>query len=68
VQWFDLWRGLHLERAYRSLRLTSTAGDLAASRIGRLGRALSWSGPVLAVVDVVLVVLLLVVVILNPRS
>lgn len=59
---------LHLVRAYRSLRWTSAVGDLAASRIGTWGKALSWSGPVLAIVDVLLVIALVVVVIENPRS
>lgn len=66
---FRVWTDrLHLVRAYRSLRWTSTIGDLAASRIGTWGKALSWSGPVLAVVDVLLVIALVVVVIQNPRS
>jgi hypothetical protein len=66
---FQVWTDrLHLVRAYRSLRWTSTVGQLAATRLGRWGRVLSWSGPLLLIVDVLLVVVLLVVVILNPRS
>jgi hypothetical protein len=66
---FRVWTDrLHLVRAYRSLRWTSTVGDAAADRIGQWGKAMTWSGPVLVILDVLLVVLLIVVVILNPRS
>ena len=59
---------LHLVRAYRSLRWTSTVRQLAATRLGRPGRVLSWSGPALLVLDVVSFVALIVVVYLNPRT
>ncbi|MET0865629.1 MAG: hypothetical protein ABWZ98_14965 [Nakamurella sp.] len=59
---------LHLVRAYRSLRWTSSVRQLAARGLGSWGRVLSWSGPVLFVIDVVMIVVLVVVVYLNPRS
>jgi hypothetical protein len=66
---FRVWADrLHLVRAYRSLRWTSTVRQLAASRLGRWGRVLSWSGPVLLVTDVAMFIALIVVVLLNPRS
>ena len=66
---FRVWADrLHLVRAYRSLRWTSTVRQLAATRLGRWGRVLSWSGPVLLVADVVMFIALIVVVYLNPRS
>ena len=66
---FRVWADrLHLVRAYRSLRWTSTVRQLAATRLGRPGRILSWTGPVLLVSDVVLFLALIVVVYLNPRS
>ncbi len=66
---FRVWADrLHLVRAYRSLRWTSTVRELAARRLGRWGRVLSWSGPVLLVTDVIMFVTLFVVVYLNPRS
>jgi len=66
---FQVWADrLHLIRAYRSLRWTSTVRQLAATRLGRRGRVLGWSGPALLITDVVLVIALLVVVYLNPRS
>ena len=66
---FRVWADrLHLVRAYRSLRWTSTVRQLAATRLGRPGRVLSWSGPALLVFDVVSFVALIVVVYLNPRT
>ena len=66
---FQVWADrLHLIRAYRSLRWTSTVRKLAAARLGRRGRVLAWSGPALLITDAVLVIALLVVVYLNPRS
>lgn len=59
---------LHLVRAYRSLRWTSAVRQLAATRLGRWGRALSWSGPVLLVADGIMLITLVLVVYLNPRS
>jgi hypothetical protein len=53
---------LHLARAYRSLRWTTTVRAHAADGLGRWGRALRWAGPALAIADVVLVVALLAVV------
>jgi hypothetical protein len=64
---FRVWADrLHLVRAYRSLRWTSAVRQLAADRLGRWGRILSWSDPVLLVADVVMFVALFVVVYLNP--
>ena len=66
---FRVWADrLHLVRAYRSLRWTSSVRKHAATRLGQGGRLLSWSGPTLLVIDVIMVVVLLVVVYLNPRS
>jgi len=66
---FQIWADrLHLIRAYRSLRWTSTVRQLAATRLGRHGRILAWSGPALLITDIVLIFALLVVVYLNPRS
>jgi len=66
---FRVWADrLHLVRAYRSLRWTSAVRQLAATRLGRWGRVLSWSGPVLLVTDAVLFIALIVVMRLNPRS
>ena len=50
---------LHLVRAYRSLRWTTTVRTHAAGRIGRWGRALRLGGPVLLIADIVLVMALL---------
>lgn len=61
--WSDRW---HLVSAYRSLRWTSTVRKIAASRLGRWGTVLNWSGPVLLVIDILLVIALLAVVWLNP--
>lgn len=66
---FRVWSDrLHLVSAYRALRWTWTVRQIAAGRIGRWGKVLSWSGPVLLVVDVVLVIALLLVVKFNPLS
>jgi len=66
---FGVWADrLHLVRAYRSLRWTSTVRQLAAARLGTWGRVLSWSGPVLLATDVRMIITLVVVVYLNPRS
>lgn len=66
---FRVWSDrLHLVRAYRSLRWTSMVRTLAAARVGRWGRALSWSGPALLIADIILFIALVVVVYLNPRS
>jgi hypothetical protein len=66
---FRVWADrLHLVRAYRSLRWTSTVRHMAAVRLGRWGRVLGWSGPVFMVVDIVLAITMFVVVYLNPRS
>ena len=66
---FRVWADrLYLVRAYRSLRWTSSVRQFAASRLGRWGRVLSWAGPVLLVTDAVMIVVLVVVVYLNPRS
>ena len=66
---FRVWADrLHLVRAYRSLRWTSSVRQVAATRLGRWGRVLSWSGPALFVTDVVMIFVLVVVVYLNPRS
>jgi hypothetical protein len=66
---FQVWADrIHLVRAYRSLRWTSGIRQLAADRLGRPGRVLSWSGPVLLAADLILFVALIVVVYLNPRS
>lgn len=59
---------LHLVRSYRSLRWTSSVRQRAASMLGSWGRVLSWSGPVLFVIDAVMIVVVVVVVYLNPRS
>jgi len=66
---FRVWADrLHLVRAYRSLRWTSTVRQLAATRLGRWGRVLSWAGPTFLVIDVILFIAMFVVVYLNPRS
>ena len=66
---FRVWADrLHLVRAYRSLRWTSTVREIAAERLGRPGRILSWSGPVFLALDIIMAMTLLVVVYLNPRS
>lgn len=66
---FTVWADrLHLARAYRSLRWTTTVRNHAAGRLGRWGRALRMGGPVLLIADVVLVIALIVVVVLHPRT
>ncbi len=66
---FPVWTDrLHLVRAYRSLRWTSTVRQTAATRLGRWGRVLSWSGPAFLIAAVVMFIALFVVVYLNPRS
>jgi len=67
---FRIWADrLHLLRAYRSLRWTSTVRQLAATKLGQWGRILSWSGPALLITDGIMIITLVVVVVyLNPQS
>jgi hypothetical protein len=61
---FVVWaERLHLIRAYRSLRWTSTVRTYAARRLGRWGRGFTVAGPVLLIADVVLVIALLVMIV-----
>lgn len=64
---FRVWTDrLHLLSAYRALRWTSVVRRVAVGRLGRWGVVLDWSGPVLAVIAVLLLVALVVVIGLNP--
>ncbi|MGS0684114.1 hypothetical protein ACVBEQ_02960 [Nakamurella sp. GG22] len=66
---FLVWADrLHLVRAYRSLRWTTSVRAHAADRLGRWGRVLKMAGPALLIADIVLVLALVVVVLAAHSS
>lgn len=66
---FRVWADrLHLVSAYRALRWTWTVRQIAVGRLGRWGKVLGWSGPVLLVVDIALSIALVLVVKFNPLT